>query len=95
MKAVAFTPAAQSDLDEIWDYSATTWGAEQADRYIDAIRDACIALAAGKRHGRPVEVRADYLQCSTGSHRIYFRDCGDRLEVVRVLHGRQDMERHL
>lgn len=95
MKALAFSPAAQSDIDDIWDHSATNWGPDQADRYTDEIRDACHALAAGPRHGRQVDVRPGYLKLSTGSHMIYFRDLGDLLETVRVLHGRRDAERHL
>ena len=39
MKAIAFSPAAETDIDDIWDYSADNWGPDQADRYIDNIRD--------------------------------------------------------
>lgn len=45
MKPLAFSPAAEADIDGIWDYSAETWGPDQADRYTDEIRDACLALA--------------------------------------------------
>ncbi|MCK9509999.1 MAG: type II toxin-antitoxin system RelE/ParE family toxin [Pigmentiphaga sp.] len=45
MKAVAFSPAAEADLGEIWDYTADRWGPGQADSYTDAIRDTCHALA--------------------------------------------------
>ncbi|MBO9714426.1 type II toxin-antitoxin system RelE/ParE family toxin [Sphingomonas sp.] len=95
MKALAFTPAAAADIEAIWDYSAATWGPDQADRYTDAIRDACEAAAAGRRRGRLADVRPGYLKLSTGSHMIYFRDHGSLLEIVRVLHLRQDAERHL
>jgi len=95
VKALAFTPAAEADLDGIWDYSADNWGPDQADQYTDEIRDACLALAAGIRRGRAVDVRPGYLKLSTGSHMIYFRDHGDRLEIIRVLHGRRDVARHL
>ena len=40
-------------------------------------------------------VRLGYRKCPTGSHVIYFRDRGDWLEIVRVLHSAQDAERHL
>lgn len=30
-----------------------------------------------------------------GSHVVYFLDCADRLDVIRILHQRQDAERHL
>jgi len=95
MKALAFTPAAEADIDAIWDYSADNWGPDQADRYTDEIRDTCHALAAGRKRGRAADVRPGYLKISTGSHVIYFRENGDRVEIIRVLHGRQDVERHL
>ena len=95
MKALAFSPAAQADLAGIWRYSAKTWGPNQADRYTDEIRDACQVLATGAKQGRATEVRSGYLKYLCGSHVIYFRDRGDRLEIIRVLHGRQDAARHL
>jgi len=95
MKALAFSPAAEADIEGIWDYSADNWGPDQADRYTDEIRDACRTLASGGKRGRVVDVRSGYLKLSTGSHMIYFRDHGDRLEIMRVLHGRQDVDRHL
>jgi toxin ParE1/3/4 len=95
MKALAFTHLAIADIEAIWDYSAEIWGPDQDDRYTDEIRDACHALAAGRKTGRLVDVRPGYLKYTTGSHVIYFKDQMDRLEVIRILHGRQDVERHL
>ena len=95
MKVLAFSPAAEADIDGIWNYSADNWGPEQADRYTDEIRDACHALASGRKQGRVVEVRPRYQKISTGSHVIYYRDQGDRLEIIRVLHSRMDSNRHL
>ncbi|RJL03317.1 type II toxin-antitoxin system RelE/ParE family toxin [Paracoccus aestuarii] len=83
MKPLAFSPAAEADIDGIWDYSAETWGPDQADRHTDEIRDACLALAHDRKQGRPVDVRLGYLRLSTGSHVIYYRDRGDRLGVMR------------
>lgn len=94
MKTFAFFPAAQADISEIWDYSADKWGAAQADSYIDAIRDACYALAQGQRQGRP-SVLPGLQKCLCGSHVIYFLDDAQRLDIVRILHQRQDAERHL
>ena len=71
MKAVAFSPAAEADIDEIWDYSATRWGSDQADDYIDAIRDACNALARGTKQGRTAEVLPDFQKHPCGSHVIF------------------------
>jgi toxin ParE1/3/4 len=95
MKTLAFTPLAIADIEDIWDYSAETWGPDQADRYTDEIRDACHALAAGWRTGRLVDIMPGYLKYTTGSHIIYFKAQMDRLEVIRILHNKQDVERHL
>lgn len=95
MKPLAFSPAAEADIDGIWDYSAETWGPDQADRYTDEIHSACLALANDRRQGRPVDVHPGYLRLPTGSHVIYYRDRGDRLDIIRVLHNRMDANRHL
>lgn len=95
MKAIAFTPAAQADFSEIWDYSADKWGPDQADSYIDAIRDACLAQARGTKHGRPADVLPNFKKYLCGLHVVYFLEYADRLDVIRVLHQRQDAERNL
>ncbi len=86
MKTLAFIPLAIADIEGIWDYSAETWGPDQADRYTDEIRDGT---------GRLVDIMPGYLKYTTGSHIIYFKVQMDRLEVVRILHSKQDVERHL
>lgn len=95
MKALTFTPAAEADINGIWEYSFEGWGLAQAERYITEIRDTCRVLAAGQKEGRVVNVRPGYLKYPSGAHMIYFRDHGDRLEIVRILHGKQDVQRHL
>jgi toxin ParE1/3/4 len=95
MRALVLSPAAEADLDRIWDHSAEHWGSDHADRYIDEIRDACQNLAAGVRRGRPVDVRDGYMKYAVRAHMIYFRDCGDRLEIIRILDQRQDVNRNL
>lgn len=95
MKSIVFSPAAEGDMAEIWVHSAENWGPDQADRYIDEIRDLCFSLASGQLSGRAVDVRTGYLKYPVGSHMVYFQTPGDRLEVVRILHQRRDVERHL
>ncbi|GHT88972.1 plasmid stabilization protein ParE [Betaproteobacteria bacterium] len=94
MKPIAFSPAAEADIGEIWDYTADRWGADQADSYTDAIRDACHALARGKKQGLPSALPG-FQKYLCGSHVVYFLDYADHLDVIRVLHQRQDAERHL
>lgn len=95
MKALAFTVAASADLNSIWDYTETEWSLTQARKYTTELRDTCRSLAAGQKRGRATSVRAGYLKYPCGAHVIYFRDLGDTLEIVRILHRAQDAERNL
>jgi toxin ParE1/3/4 len=97
MKGYVLSPAAQADLGEIWDYSARNWGAEQADRYILAIRDACEALADGSRQGRAIDdIRPGYRKLAVASHFLFYRitDAG-MIDVIRILHQRMDVASRL
>ena len=96
MTVYTLTPAAQNDLGDIWDYTAITWGEEQAVRYLQDLRDACRELARGERQSRPVDVRAGYRKCQVGRHVLYFQMADtDGIIVVRILHQHMDVSRHL
>jgi toxin ParE1/3/4 len=92
---LTFSPAAAADIGAIWDYTALNWGMDQADRYVDDIHSACVALADGERTGRSVDVRDGYLRYLVGRHLIFFRQDGPGIVVIRVLHQSMDVERHL
>lgn len=89
-KSLLFLPAAERDMRDIWFYTAEHWGIDQAKRYTNEIMDVCHALASGLKQGRPVDACPGYLKYLSGSHVVYFRDSGNSLEIVRVLHGRMD-----
>jgi toxin ParE1/3/4 len=92
---LTFSPAAVADIGAIWDYTAETWGVGQADRYVDDIRSACVALAEGEQAGRRVDVLDGYLKYPVGRHLIFSRQVGTGIVVIRVLHQSMDVERHL
>jgi len=89
------SPAAENDLAEIWRYTARRWSLEQAESYHEQIVAAFEGLAAGTKKGRTVDVRPGYLKYLVGSHLIFFRERSGRLEIVRILHSRMDVGRHL
>lgn len=95
MSRVTFSPAAIADIDGIWDYTAETWGVDQADRYTDDIRDACEELAVDSKKGRAVDVRDGYLKYAVGKHFVFFVMAGDGIAVIRVLHQQMDAGLHL
>ncbi len=86
---------AARDLDDIWDYTATRWDEEQAERYLRQIQQAIERIAASPDRGRRRDdIKAGYFSASTGAHLIFYR-VGDTLDVVRILHQRMDPARHL
>ncbi|MBY5818966.1 type II toxin-antitoxin system RelE/ParE family toxin [Rhizobium leguminosarum] len=96
MTGIIFSPTAQTDIDKIWDYTATSWNVDQAERYIQDIRDACHELAEGRRMSRPLDIRKGYRKVPVGSHFLYFKsnDAG-QIIIVRILHQRMDVAKHL
>ena len=97
MTGYVLSPAAQADIEQIWDYTVRRWGEAQAGKYVLAIRDACAGLAGGQYPSRAAEdIRAGYRQASVGSHILFFRrPAGGGVAVVRVLHQRMDLLRHV
>ena len=97
MTGYVLTPRARRDLTEIWDYSASQWGTAQAGRYIRLIATACAALATGRVKGRSAEaIRPGYFRQTVGSHVLFYRARKrSGVEIVRSLHLRMDVERHL
>lgn len=97
MSGFVLSPAARADLEAIWRYTAGRWGTDQAERYLRLIQTACEALAQGRQIGRSAEdVRAGYYHAEVGSHILFFR-LGEAgvIDVVRILHQRMDIDRHL
>lgn len=94
-KPYRLLPLAETDLERVWLYTLENWSLAQADGYHRDLVAAFAALASGQKRGRTTSIRPGYLKYPCGSHVIYFRDLGDTLEIVRVLHRAQDAERNL
>ena len=97
MRQLHFSPAAQNDLDSIYDYTFETWGIDQAEHYVRELHEFCCDLASGSIKGRNVEfIRRGYFKKLAGSHCIFYKYPNlNTLEVIRILHQRMDVEAHL
>jgi toxin ParE1/3/4 len=93
---VTFSRKAKADVGNIWRYTAEQWGQNQAEIYIELIESAVAAIAADPNLGQPCdEVRAGYRRYLVGSHVMFYRLKGSAVFVVRLLHQRMDIQRHL
>lgn len=88
------SPAAQADLEQIWDYTAGRWGVDQAEEYVRELQYVIERVAANPRIGRSCDdIRRGYRKLSAGSHTLFYRLATDGVvNVVRVLHQRMDTE---
>jgi toxin ParE1/3/4 len=90
------TPRAQTDLDEIWDYTAERWGLEQAETYTRQLwRDIAIVADRPSLGRECTEVRRDHRMYPSGSHVLFYRYTSDGVDIVRILHERMHYERHI
>lgn len=92
----ALTNEAHSDLEEIWTYTAENWSKEQADRYFNLIIDEINYICKNTAAGRPMNhVKEGYRASKVKSHLIFYRVLSDRVEIIRILHERMDIENRL
>lgn len=95
-KPIWLSPRARQDFIDILRYTGETWGESQLVLYRNKVNDALIAIGLNPSIGHarsdlPPTHRA-YL---VGSHMIIYRDTADAIGIVRILHQRMSIGRHV
>ncbi len=90
------SPAAKENLKDIYQFGLRQWGKAQLDNYLAAIKDQFWTLTEQPLMSveRP-ELLPDTRSLPIQSHTLFYRVLANRVEIIRVLHGRQDPKRHL
>ena len=96
--AVEIFPAARNRLLEIWQYTATQWGEDQADDYtrdlISAIEEAAPKRSLWRKHPQLDTVGIYFIRHA--HHYIFVRDFApETVGVVSVLHEAMDIPSRL
>jgi toxin ParE1/3/4 len=92
MRAYVLSPAAERDLDDIWDYTVARWGEAQAERYILSIETTVVGLADGTYPSLSAGgVRDGYRKALVGMHVVFFRESVALIDVIRILHQQMDI----
>ena len=91
------TQKAMDDLLAIGRYTRRQWGKAQQIRYLTQLDSAFHDLADKPDLGRACDnIREEYFKYGVGKHVIFYRRTGKgQSEIVRILHGRMDIEQHL
>jgi len=96
MRKIHVHALAESDLIGIWQYSFEEWGEAQADKYLDELDSGIKRLADNPDLGiKRDHVRDGYRVLFVASHAVYYTVTPTTIQIIRVLHGRMDLERHL
>lgn len=93
---LVISPIAKEDLKDIYLYGLRQWGKAQSNNYLTAIKDQFWTLTEQPLMGveRP-ELMPDTRSLPIQSHTLFYRVKPNQVEIIRVLHGRQDPQRHL
>lgn len=93
---VFFTVAAEGDLEEIADHIAQD-APRRALSFVRELRQSALALADAPRAFRfvPRYARFGVRRRLHGNYLILYRIEGDRVDILRIIHGARDYERLL
>ena len=87
---------AASDLEAIAEYTIDKYGIAQARTYRDSLKACFEQLAGNSRMGRKAEQLAPGLRrFEHKAHIVFYTTDNNGIHVVRVLHSRMDVRRHL
>lgn len=93
---VTLAPRARQDFIDILRYTGETWGHDQMLTYRDKINDALQALGANPRIGHPRDdLPSTHHAHLAGSHVIVYRARPHDVAVVRILHQRMSLGKHV
>ena len=93
-------PQADRDIDEIADYIAEEAGLDVGLRFLSDLYDTLALLASQRAMGWPCKIehlplkaaRVFRVSARFESYLIFYLSFEDRIEILRVVHGSQDLE---
>lgn len=93
---LVIVPAAHTDLKNIYQYGRQQWGQSQSESYLDNIKEHLWTLTEQPLIGVDrSELLSRVRSLPIESHILFYRVTPDTVEIIRVLHSRQDPQRYL
>lgn len=90
------SPKARQDFIDILRYTCETWGEKQLQVYRDKIDDALQTISQNPQLGHSRDdLPSTFLAYLVGSHVIVYRAPGEAIGIVRILHQRMSLARHV
>lgn len=97
MSGYRFTNKAVEDLTQIWNYTIIKWSENQADIYYNMLLENCQELSRKPGLGNDYsEITQNLLGIKAGRHIIFYRRIeGNKIEIIRILHGQMDLKKRI
>jgi len=93
---ISIAPLARLDLDEIWFYTFKNWSENQANKYQDELHFGFQDIFHDPDIGQPVnQIKKGYRRLKINSHYIFYKMLRKEIVIVRILHEKMDILRHL
>lgn len=90
-KPFRLKPAALTDLENIWGFSALRWSADQADEYVQGLYAAFERISENPQIARErIEFTPPVRIHNFKSHIVVFREEADHIAIIRIRHGSED-----
>lgn len=83
---------ADKDLEDIFDYTYSEHGLDQAIEYVSSFDEVFVQLTQYPEIGRPRdEIRKELRSLVHKHHILFYRVLEDHIRIVRILHGSRDI----
>lgn len=93
---LVIAPTAKTDLKDIYQYGLRQWGQTQSESYLENVKEQLWMLTEQPKIGIDrSELLLGVRSLPIESHTLFYRVTSDAVEIIRVLHSRQDPQRHL
>jgi toxin ParE1/3/4 len=95
-QCLVISPGARDDLREIYLFGLRNWGQNQSSTYLEKLKHMFWLLIEQPHMGveRP-DILPEMRSFALESHIVFYRIQSKSIEVIRVLHARQDPNRHI
>ena len=93
---VVLSDAAAKDIEQILDRSDADFGPHQTELYYHSLKNCLELLGENPNMGSSADdLRPGYRRFAHESHVVFYRDTGRGVLIVRVLHKRMDINKHI
>jgi toxin ParE1/3/4 len=95
-RTYVLSQAAETDLEQIFDYTEREFGWDQSIQYLSKMELVFQQLLITPKLGRErKEIREGLRAVPYQSHIIFYRVLTNKIRIVRVLHGSRDLPKFL